>query len=93
MTIDLDVGTLAALATLAAFVGAGLRGMYRMARKLDELNDLASRELEHNHGSSMKDDLHGLAVAVGQQQRQLDDLDTRLDNVAYDVRTLKGTRR
>ncbi len=32
----------------------------------------------HNHGSSMKDDLHGLTVGYGVLARQVDDIEDRL---------------
>lgn len=41
---------------------------------VDDLDTLVTRELTHNHGSSIKDDVHGLAIAVGQQSREIDDL-------------------
>ena len=81
VTIDLDIGTLAALATMIAFIGAGMRGMYRIARKVDELNTVARRELEHNHGSSIKDDVHGLAIAMGQLGRDVDALSANVNEI------------
>ena len=41
---------------------------------VDSIETVITKELEHNHGSSMKDDLHGMAVSFGLTQRQVDDL-------------------
>ena len=71
--ITAGVGGLVALvAGLGYLVGKARKA----ARALDAIEQLVSRELEHNHGSSMKDDVHGLAVALGQLGRHVDDLDT-----------------
>lgn len=66
-------------AALAAAVMAGLY-LFRKARKafqwIETVHRITTRELTHNHGSSMKDDTHGLAVALGEVQRRMDDLET-----------------
>lgn len=66
--------TVAGVAAGVAGLGYLARLVWRGAVKLDRINELVSRELTHNHGSSMKDDLHGIAVALVETQRQVDDL-------------------
>lgn len=48
-----------------------LKLLRQLVLKLDSLDKLASKELEHNHGSSVKDDVHGIAVSVGYLQREV----------------------
>lgn len=67
---------------LLAGAAAGLAGLLyllgrarRAARVLDAIQALVERELEHNHGGSIKDDVHGTAVAVGVLQRRVSDLE------------------
>lgn len=67
MTAD-DLVTWAAIAAAVIYLFRLLRAA---VLKLDRLDKLASKELEHNHGSSMKDDVHGLAVAFGHMQREV----------------------
>lgn len=57
---------------------AALVALGWLAQRISAIHRLVSRELERNHGSSMKDDMHGIAVSVGMMQRQVDDLDQRL---------------
>lgn len=57
-----------------------LRGARRAVQTIGAIQDLVERELQHNHGSSMKDDVHGMAVAIGQLQRDRDDDRDVLDN-------------
>jgi hypothetical protein len=73
---------------VAAFLTKGWQWLRRVLRALDRLEaqahvsaaaterieEVTTRELEHNHGSSMKDDVHGVAVAVGVAQRDINDL-------------------
>lgn len=66
----------AAVAGLAYLIRLGLKA----ARALDAIQTVVERELEHNHGSSMKDDVHGMARAIGKLQRQVDDLDADYQN-------------
>ncbi len=67
-------------ATVAVLVALGylVKLARSAARRLDAIDRLTSRELEHNHGTSMKDDVHGIAVALGKVQHQVDDLDAQL---------------
>lgn len=53
-----------------AYLGRGVRNV---VQAIAVIQDIVQRELEHNHGSSMKDDTHGMAVAIGKLQRDRDD--------------------
>lgn len=57
-----------------------LKLLRQLVLKLDRLDQLASKELEHNHGSSVKDDVHGIAVSVGYLQREFNRLRSDFDN-------------
>lgn len=50
----------------------------RVVRIFSAVLVIVERELEHNHGSSIKDDVHGIAISVGHLQRQVEDVDDRL---------------
>ena len=86
--LDLAAYTVTAGAVLSA-VGYIITKVRKAARSLDAIEDLVNllpdmqaivaRELEHNHGSSMKDDMHGVAVSVGKLQRRQDDLERRFE--------------
>jgi hypothetical protein len=71
------------VAAIAAGV-AGLVYLGRGARKglqaIGAIQDIVERELEHNHGSSIKDDVHGMAVAIGKLQRDREEDRELLDN-------------
>lgn len=45
-------------------------------RWLEAIHGVVDKELTHNHGSSIKDDTHGMAVALGEVQRRVDELET-----------------
>lgn len=75
------VETAAAAAAIAAGVAGVLylsqlaaRALLRAWGTLHGLAELVTHELEHNGGGSIKDDVVGIAVAVGQLQRQVDEL-------------------
>lgn len=75
------------LALLIAAIAGGVAALGYLAKKardvflaIGAIQHLVERELEHNHGSSMKDDMHGIAVAVGQLQRDRDEDRDVLDN-------------
>lgn len=72
------VGGIVALAALLAALGALGRHLARMARILRAVGRLVEGELEHNHGGSMKDDVYGIAVSVGELGREVTDLNERL---------------
>lgn len=72
------VVTLAAAAQGAAYLA---RGLVAVVHKVDQINDLTQRELTHNHGTSMKDDTYGMALAIGQLQRDRDDEHERVNRL------------
>lgn len=55
-------------------IAPAISALRSAVRKLDAIDELLSRELEHNHGGSIKDDVHGIAVAQGHTQRRVDQL-------------------
>jgi hypothetical protein len=57
-----------------------VRGVLYIVHAIEVIRHLVQRELEHNHGSSMKDDMHGIAVALGKLQRETEDDRRRLKN-------------
>jgi hypothetical protein len=71
----------------AAAVSAALIYLLKIGRaaavKLDRIWQLADSELTHNHGSSIKDDVYGTAIAIGKTQRELDRLAKRVDRIAH----------
>lgn len=80
------LGWFAAVAAGLTGLGYLTRQVRRGARKVREMVDavrairhLVERELDHNHGSSMKDDIHGMAVAIGLLQRARESDRRRLD--------------
>lgn len=78
VVVTVDAGQLVAgVIALAAFLGA-LAYLVRLARRAGRHVRAAWRvidqELTHNHGTSMKDDVYGIAVSVGEISRKLDDV-------------------
>lgn len=71
-----DVVLYGGVATVAVWA---LKMLRTLVLKLDRLDRLASKELEHNHGSSVKDDVHGIAVSVGLLQREFGRLRSDFD--------------
>lgn len=80
---------LAALLTALGYLGRKVRALVHIADAIQahartaavragETGDLVSRELEHNHGGSMKDDVSAIAHVVGNLWRQVEDIDNRL---------------
>jgi hypothetical protein len=80
---------LAALLTALGYLGRKVRALVHVvdavqahartaAQRAGETGDLVARELEHNHGGSMKDDLTAVAYTVGNLWRRIDDIDDRL---------------
>ena len=80
----------AAALVLVVGVLAGIGYLIRLLRKavryLVALHSTVDRELNHNHGSSIKDDTHGTAITVGQLWRELEqvkkDLYAHLDQAS-----------
>lgn len=86
-----DLAGLTAAAGWVAVIAAGVAGAVYLARlaakgfrAVSTMAELVERELQPNHGSSIKDDVHGMAVALGITQR-------RLDQVERDVQHLQAT--
>lgn len=73
-----DIPIYAAALAAALYLGRLVRSI---VHKVDQINDLTSRELEHNHGGSMKADVHGVAIAVGELQRDRDEERQRINAV------------
>lgn len=59
--------------TAAGLVALGylIKKLRQAARALDAIEVLVSRELTHNHGTSIKDDVHGIAISLGDIQRRV----------------------
>jgi len=78
------VGAIAALLTALGIIGRyiakGFTAVRRVFHMVDIVETIVSRELTHNHGTSMKDDMYGMAVAFGLTQRQVDDM----EEILYD---------
>lgn len=75
-----ELGTLGTVAAWVAVVAAGVAGLVYLARiaghavrALSTMSQLVERELTPNHGSSIKDDVHGMALALGKLQREFTD--------------------
>lgn len=73
--------------TWGAVAAAGVAGLLYLSgkvrsafRAIDAIQHLVERELDHNHGSSMKDDIHGMAVAIGILQRDREEDRELLDH-------------
>jgi hypothetical protein len=71
---------IAAVAAGVAGVVYLVRGARRAVQAIGAIQDIVQRELEHNHGSSIKDDVHGMAVAIGILQRDREEDRELLDN-------------
>jgi beta-xylosidase len=80
-------GVAACIVGAAAFLGATaylFRQLRKLVRYAQALHTLTERELTNNHGSSLKDDVDGIAVSVGQLGRRLDDFETRFNEHVRD---------
>lgn len=74
----------ATLAAVAAGVAGSLylgRKLVRFLRALDRISRLVEHELTNNGGSSMKDDVHGIAVNVGMLQSDFRELGRRVETL------------
>lgn len=79
--VDVIVAGAAVLAAIAAglaAVGYIARLVRRLVRIGSAIEHMVSNELTHNHGSSIKDDVYGIAVAVGKLSRRIDAIETHL---------------
>lgn len=63
---------IAAVAAGAAGAAYLFRGVRNVVRAIAAIQHIVERELEHNHGGSIKDDTVGMAVAIGKLQRDRD---------------------
>lgn len=88
VTVEQIVGAIVGAAAFIGAVGYLWRKGKRLVRLivaihalLEQAATVVGHELTHNSGSSMKDDVAGLAVAMGAVSRQIDNIDDRLDNV------------
>lgn len=70
--MDLTPDRIVLAAAAVAAVVYLAKGVRYIVHKVDQIDTVTKRELDHNHGGSMKDDVHGLAVAFGQMQRERD---------------------
>lgn len=66
-----------AAAALGAVIYLGQKAL-RLAQAVLAIQNIVQRELEHNHGSSMKDDVYGMAIALGRAARRLDEFEEAL---------------
>lgn len=62
--------------------GEVLDRLTRAEETLTNIQELLESELTHNHGSSMKDDVYGVARGLGQMQRVVEDLTAQLSQLA-----------
>lgn len=72
-----------------ALIAAGAGGLLwigqqvrRVVRAADVMSALVSRELSHNSGKSMKDDVHGTAVSIARLDDRVSDLYRVLESLA-----------
>lgn len=70
-SIVVGLGIIANRARKAVHVFDVLLGLVK------DVDHRTARELEHNHGGSMKDDMTGLAVSMGDLQRRQDESEAR----------------
>lgn len=75
-------GTLALAGALTLAIRRGWRGLRNLVHTIDRIEHVLNRELTHNHGTSIKDDITGLAVGLGTLHREVDSIGTRVDTLA-----------
>lgn len=83
-SIQLGLVVVGGLVTLASAVKATVflaRAVRSLVHKLDAIDELLQQELTHNHGSSIKDDVHGMAMSIGGLQREQDEERSRMNAV------------
>ncbi len=74
---------LTAVMALGTAVGYLVRRLRKAARVLDVIERVVQRELNHNHGGSVKDDTAGTALAVGRLARTVDNLVHRVSDLEH----------
>lgn len=67
-------GGLVAIAAGGIAIGQILRWARTLARTLDKLNRVINTELDPDNHSTVKEDLHAMAIALGNLQRQVNAL-------------------
>lgn len=72
------------VAAALAALGYLVRQTWQAAKWLQAIHDVVEHELSPNSGSSMKDDMAAMAVALGGLQRDVADL-TESKETAHDV--------
>lgn len=74
------VGIIVATAALLGAIGYLVNRVRRAWKVVVAVINVINRELHHNGGSSMKDDVTNLTRAVNLVARQVDDLDSRFSD-------------
>lgn len=65
------------VARLVAFANS----LEYLVSRVNEIEQLLAHELRHNHGSSIKDDVHGTAIALQVANQRIDDLQNQISNL------------
>lgn len=82
--VGIPVALLSALVALRGLWKAAVRfvaftnALEYLVTRVDQIDKLLNHELRHNHGSSIKDDVVGTAVSVGNTNRRLEDLQDQI---------------
>lgn len=95
------VALITGLGILTRWALRALRALMRTVEWVESIHAITSRELDSDNGAStedpgnLKDDVHGIAVALGQLQRRVDSAakqiqhnSRRLDDVEDDLRAI-----
>lgn len=77
-TFTTVAAAIAATAAALAAMGYIARLVRRLVRIAAAVEHVVTNELTHNHGSSIKDDVYGIAVAVGELSRRVDEIETNM---------------
>jgi hypothetical protein len=83
ITVDTDQlvrWVVAAAGLVGALAYLGKRVFQPTIRRVRAIAHVIDRELDYNHGGSIKDDVHGIAVTVGQLSRDVTDLTERFND-------------
>lgn len=83
-------GSVMVIVTSAAYAGKKLR---HVARLLEALSTVVGRELNPNHGSSMKDDLAAVAQALDTAHGRIDQLEQTVSAVEDALHTIADSNR
>ncbi len=85
-SLGIAAGAVTAFLYLAGRLLTGVRFVVRVFHAIDAAAPVILKELQHNSGSSMKDDMHGLALSVGDLQRRVGDQEKQLKALTDEVR-------